>query len=364
MNVVGIMSGTSVDGVDYVHCSINESGIVKFLDHASEKIPLKMRTHILAAAQNEKSTYELGELHFELGRLYSDQLKKIQMKRNWKIDLIGLHGQTIYHRGSYATWQMGSPFHLKNSFDKPIVYNFRENDVSLGGQGAPLAPLFHYQLLTGFHDSKKAVAFHNLGGISNTTWMKPGQQSSLTSFDTGPANILIDLYVSQLTKGLKTFDDSGKWAHKGVPNVELLRQMMKHPFLKKPFPKSCGREEFGKTFIDKHQNKLNELSPEDALATLTEFTAQSISEAYLSLPQIPETIYFSGGGINNKYLMSRIRYLMPHTVILTSESLGWPSQAIEGGAFAFLAWARISQKRFNLKKITGVENPQLLGVVI
>lgn len=364
MNVVGIMSGTSVDGVDYVLCSISAKGAVKYKDRSFVPFPTSLRNEILKAASDQLSTYALGELHFSLGKFYADQLKKVKTKKKWMFGAIGLHGQTVFHHGQHATWQMGSPYFLKSTFNAPVVYNFREEDVALGGHGAPLAPLFHFQLLSHAHPKNSVVAFHNLGGISNVSWMKSGAFKSLISFDTGPANMLMDQWIVERSKGEKLFDSEGRLARQGLVDLDLMLEMAEHPYFNKPYPKSCGREEFGSKFLQQHSGPLSQLSLEDGLATLTELTAYTIAQSYAGLGDSPEVIYMSGGGAKNKHLLKRIQYRMPTTQIATSHELDWPVEAIEGGAFAFLAWSRLREQRFDLKTITGCAVPHSLGVIL
>lgn len=317
------------------------------------------------AAQGEAKTEELAQLHFKLGRLYSQHV--LALKRSgWKFDLIGLHGQTIFHAGRDATWQIGSGAQIAAATQCQVVCNFREMDIALHGQGAPLAPFFHEALLESVAlPQQKSAAFHNLGGISNLTWVGfYKNKNKLIGFDTGPANMLMDLYLQKQTKGRIEFDKNGRLAAKGCPHPELLEKMLSHPFFKISPPKSTGREEFGEKFLEKIKKSLDRLSIEDALATLLELTAITVADAYKKwVPELPEKIYFSGGGALNITLLKRIQYYLPKCEVLTSEELGWPSQAIEGGAFAYLAYARIREKKLSLPMVTGAQRDSLLGVI-
>ncbi len=368
LNIVGIMSGTSMDGVDYVLCRFKNAGSspkIEFLDLKSVQFSAKLLDKLHLAAQNKLSLWESSELHFELGEFYSKKLKAIAKAKAWKIDLIGLHGQTVYHRGRHSSLQLGDANFLSQDFNCPVVSNFRAADVALGGHGAPLAPFFHKTLLLPLLKSK-ALAFHNLGGISNLTYLKKTGSGRLHfhSFDTGPANILMNLEYMRNFPDSRGYDRNGLMASKGTASTAILTKMLKHPFLRKKFPKSCGREEFGEEFLKVYRSSLNRLSVEDRLATLCEFSALTIADAYSKLlKDLPETIYFSGGGVYNRSLMSRIQYYLPDVEVKTSADLGWPANAIEGGAFALLAGYRYFEMPLELKPITGARKNSLLGQV-
>ncbi len=363
IQAVGIMSGTSLDGVDYVLCKIeNKKPFPKttFLDHAHLAFPEKLRQRLMRAAQDRMNASALSELHYDLGETYASQLQGIVRRRAWKLDLIGLHGQTIYHRGQHATLQIGEVSFLNQRLGKPAVSQFRSADVALGGHGAPLAPFFHQSLLVSAVDRAPA-AFHNLGGISNLTYVNGAK--TLLAFDTGPANMPMDLTIQAATRGRTLFDRNGGVARSGLAHPEVLRRLLKTEkyILKKP-PKSCGREEFGEAFLQRHQAVLKKLSLADRLCTLTEFTAMSIAENYRRfLPRLPVKIFVSGGGARNDYLMSRIRYHLPECEVQTSEELGWPVDAIEGGAFAYLAACHLWRRPLSLPPVTGARAHAILG---
>lgn len=354
IKAIGIMNGTSLDAVDYSLIQVDSSfKKIKFLKHWQKKIPSQLQSQLLKAARNELKTYDLSELHYSLGKLYGQHLKVIKKLTNF--DIIGLHGQTVYHDGRQVTNQIGHPGFAFKATEKPVYFDFRSADIIYGGQGAPFAPFFQ-KIITQMHGLKDC-AFHNLGGISNLT-MFNGRQSF--AFDTGPANILLDAWMQKNNKG--SFDKNGRLAAKGLPNPLVVNKLLKHPYFHKKPPKSTGREDFNLEMIEKWGGTdFKKLCFEDQLATLTELTALSIAKAYQQLPKLPEQIFFYGGGVFNSYLMERIGFDLPEAELRLTDDLGWPSQAFESSAFAFLAAARYFNKRVHLPKLTGASKPLHLG---
>lgn len=352
---LGIMNGTSIDGIDFalIQSSSDFQKLV-FKKHKHFPMEKKLRATLLKAACNELTTYDLSKLHFDLGRYYAQCLKKL--KATWKWDVIGLHGQTVHHEGRLASLQIGHPGFMAEHTNTPIVYDFRSADIVSGGEGAPFAPFF--QNVIGKSASRKAFAFHNLGGISNLTYFNKNQ---VTAFDTGPANILLDQWIEKKKK--KSFDKNGQFASQGLPDPKVVEKMLKHTYFFKKAPKSCGREEFNLDYIKKYGGSAFEkLSFVDQMATLVELTALSIARSYKQeFKALPEKIYFYGGGVNNPYLMSRISYHLPECEILTTQDLGWPTQALEASTFAFLALARMLNKKVHLPQVTGAKNTRHLG---
>jgi anhydro-N-acetylmuramic acid kinase len=362
IQVVGIMSGTSVDGVDFVLTRVlrKPEGLkVQFVDMASVAFPPPLRMQVLKAADHELTVNALAELHFELGRFYARKLKVIAQKKFWKFDLIGLHGQTVYHKGESATLQIGEPSFLAEALHVPVVSDFRPADIAVGGQGAPLAPAFHQ---VAFANEGKAFAVHNLGGISNLTFFRHGRME--TAFDTGPANMPMDWAVRVLSKGKMRFDPSGKLARKGKVHEPLVAEALQHPYFKKKPPKSCGREEFGEKWLKPILKKYKKLPPADMIASLTEFVARSIARSYREfLSELPIEIILCGGGAKNLSLKERIQSNLPECEVLVTEDRGWPAQAIEGAAFALLASARVWEIPLELEAATGARHPVRLGKV-
>jgi anhydro-N-acetylmuramic acid kinase len=331
MNAVGIMSGTSLDGVDFVLTRLGSKVRPKFLDIGSVTFPVKLKKKISDLAEGRLSFRESQRLHFELGAFYEKSLKRIQTKNKWKIDLIGLHGQTVFHEAPFATSQIGEPSFLK-SFKVPVVSDFRSKILSNGGDGAPLAPLFHAEIMKG----EKSWGFLNIGGMSNITIFK---DSKISATDLGPGNIFLDKAAENFLK--KSFDKGGRFALKGLPDMEIMSSYIKsNSFFKKKAPKSCGREDFSDENFKKIISKMKKLSKEDIMATLAEITLYPIL-AHLQKNKVDKLIV-SGGGVHNLYLMSSLNKSLKSTSVLTSDEIKWPSQAVEGGAFASLAFRKIN----------------------
>jgi anhydro-N-acetylmuramic acid kinase len=358
MLVLGIMSGTSIDGVDYAVCEIDARRIV-LRKHWQVTFPAGLRKRLQQAASNQSTTYELGQSHHDLGRFYAEHAAKPKVP---KPQLVGLHGQTVFHDATHrATFQIGEPAWLAHKLRVPVVSNFRAGDLAAGGQGAPLATMFHARV---FAERGKHICVNNLGGISNVTsldWRK-GPAPRILAFDTGPANMLIDLAVRHATKGRQRFDRNGALARRGTLDERLLMHLLKHKFFKQKPPKSTGRELFGETFLE-CLRKETRISDMDLVKTMTEFTARSIALNYLlHLPSMPDRVILCGGGAANPALVAAIRANLPTEVITCDES-GWPAQAIEAAAFALLAWLRIEGKPGNLPQTTGASRAVLLGQI-
>jgi anhydro-N-acetylmuramic acid kinase len=360
--VLGIMSGTSLDGADYALCEIYE-GRVTLCRHWHIPFPAKLRARLSAAAANRSTTYELAQLHHDLGRFYAQYASIGLQKRLRRIDCIGLHGQTVFHdAAAKATLQIGEPAWLAAELGVPVINNFRAGDLALGGQGAPLATIFHEWV---FAERGRHICINNLGGISNVTsldWRK-GSQPRIIAFDTGPANMLMDLAVATITQNAKSFDRDGRWGRRGKPDERLVSKWLRHPFFRKKPPKSTGREVFGEPFLRRALSQTQALSKFDLLATLTEFTALSIALNYsLHLPVKPDRVILCGGGGSNSALVDAIRRSL-ETKVVTCDSFGWPAQAIEPAAFALLAWLRINGRPGNIPATTGAKRSALLGQV-
>jgi anhydro-N-acetylmuramic acid kinase len=365
LRIVGIMNGTSIDGIDYVYCKVSNSKNPKitFLGQQYFPFPNEIRTELARAANHQLNVAQLSDLHHELGRLYRTQLKKIVSKKKWKIDVIGLHGQTVHHAPPHATLQIGESSYLASEFKIPVISDFRTADLAVGGQGAPLASLFH-RVVFQSQFPNEAVSLHNLGGISNLSYItKKGDVEK--AFDTGPANMLMDLFISKVSKGELRYDREGKFASRGLPLQTLVEDMLAHDsFLAQKPPKSCGREQYGEIFLEQFEKRMGAILPEDKMATLAELTARSIAQAYQKYcAKDPAAVILCGGGALNLYLRSRIQYHMPQVKILSTEDFGWPVSSIEGAAIALLAGYRIWEKPANLPKTTGARRAVLLGKI-
>lgn len=369
LRVLGIMSGTSLDGVDCALCHVDADG-VKLLKLWSTGFPKALQRRLHLAARGESTSWELAQLHHDLGRFYATAAKRNPAAR--RAQLVGLHGQTVFHHPHPtrpATLQLGEPAYLAESVRVPVVSNFRVADLAAGGQGAPLATLFHQAV---FARRGEHVCVNNLGGISNVTsldWRR-GAQPRVLAFDIGPANVLLDLAMRHFTKGVKQFDRNGTWALCGQRDEALLSAWLKHPFFRKAPPKSTGREMFGESFLAHVLPELRrrKLSGHDTLATLSALTAESLALNYrLHLPAPPDRVILCGGGAENPILTGLIAVallrLNPGVEVRPSDDLGWPAQAIEAAAFALLAWRRWHGLPGNLPATTGARRSVLCGQI-
>jgi anhydro-N-acetylmuramic acid kinase len=366
---LGIMSGTSIDGVDYALCAMDEDRLA-LRELWSVDFPAALRRRLHAVARNGATSWELAQLHHDLGRFYARGARR--MPGRYKLQLVGFHGQTVFHnpaRGAPATLQIGEPTYLAEELHVPVVSNFRVADLAAGGQGAPLATLFHVRV---FGERGRHVCVNNLGGISNVTsidWRR-GVRAKVLAFDTGPANVLVDLTLRHFTGGRKTFDRGGAWAARGAVCEPLLAQWLSHPFLRRRPPKSTGRELFGEPFfaVALREMRRRRLSKFDLAATLTVFTARSLVTNYQRhLPALPDIVVLAGGGAANATMVRQIREalaeLNPVIEVMTSDELGWPRQSIEPAAFALLAWLRWNKQPGNLPETTGAQRPVLCGQI-
>ena len=366
MKVLGIMSGTSIDGVDYALCQIDKRRC-ELEELWSVKFPRALQQRLHAAASGAASGWEVGQLHHDLGRFYA-----AGAARGARAQLIGLHGQTIFHnpdRRAPATLQIGEPAWLAQALRVPVVSNFRAADLAAGGQGAPLATAFHVRV---FGQRGRHVCVNNLGGISNVTsidWRR-GVGPKVLAFDTGPANVLMDLAVRYFSGGKQHFDRNGASAARGQVCDSLVAGWLNHPYFAAPPPKSTGRELFGEPFfaVALAESKRARLSKFDLLATLTAFTARSIALNYQKhLPSAPDAVILAGGGGENPMLRTRLAEALlqagVETTVLQSSHLGWPSESIEPAAFALLAWLRWNAQPGNLPATTGARRAVLCGQV-
>lgn len=369
LRVLGIMSGTSMDGVDFALCQCGVA-TVRLLRHWATLFPARLKRRLQAAACNCVTAHDLGQLHHDLGRFYAAAAAR--GLRSERPDAVGLHGQTVFHHPggrTPATLQLGEPAWMAEALRVPVVSNFRVADLAAGGQGAPLATLFHRQV---FARQGEFVCVNNLGGISNVTaldWRR-GDEPRVLAFDTGPANVLLDLAACHFSRGRLTCDRNGLWSSEGTPDEHLLRTWLRHPYFRRPPPKSTGRELFGEPFWAKALAAFRNrrCSRENALATLAEFTARSIVLGYRRhLGGRPGQVILAGGGAANPDLANRItRHLRdwsPAMTVADTAALGWPLPTVEPAAFALLAFYRLRGLPGNLPETTGARHAAWLGQV-
>jgi anhydro-N-acetylmuramic acid kinase len=379
MLVAGIMSGTSADGIDVALCRISaarQRPRIELVRHRAFPYPATLRKAVLAAMDaRNTSAAELARLNWRLGEAYGDAVQAAA--QGYAVDLVGCHGQTIYHQGiakPYAgrniacTWQFGEPALIAAAIHAPVVSNFRPADMVAGGQGAPLVPLLDATL---FAHPRRARVLQNLGGIANLTLVPAGGAlDRLIAFDTGPANMVIDALAQRLFG--KPYDRGGRLAAAGTPNEPVLTALLRDPYYRRQPPKSAGREQYGASFVDRLLSlaRQRRLSPHDILATATALTSRSIALAWrlFLAPQLanaPVDYIVAGGGTRNQTLMRMLAADLAafHCRIQTTDDLGIPSEAKEAVAFALLAWHTWHRLPGNVPAATGATQPAILGQV-
>jgi anhydro-N-acetylmuramic acid kinase len=381
MIVAGVMSGTSADGIDVAVVRVEPGKLrprLALLAHEGFPYPAALRRAVLAAMNSAStSTAELARLNWRLGMAYAEAVATAAKKQRVKLELIGCHGQTLYHQAraeAYAgrklacTWQAGEAAAIANEIKVPVVSNFRPADMFAGGQGAPLVSLLDYVL---FSDPKRGRVLQNIGGIANLTAMPAaGNADQLIAFDTGPGNMVIDALAQKLYG--KQFDRNGNIAGRGAVLAQALDEMLKDPYFRRKPPCTAGREQFGSQYAARFlkECKRHSKKPEDALATATALTAESIAKSYAQFVRskmkgAPVDTIVSGGGARNATLMAMLsRWLEPMGCRVTSsEAFGMPAEAKEAAAFALLAWMTWHQLPGNVPAATGAKRPVILGQV-
>lgn len=376
MLVVGLMSGTSVDGIDAALVEIQGGTTdlqVQLIAGDTYPYPAALRQQILAVCAGDKlSMAELAQLDDAIAYCFAQAVQNIQSSHP-AAELIGSHGQTVFHRPATAnvmgySQQIGRGAVIAQQTGLNVIDNFRVADIAAGGQGAPLVPKVDAYLLS---DRTAHRCIQNIGGIGNLTYVPPRSQSDweaqVTGWDTGPGNSLIDLAVTKLSAGQKTYDQDGAWAAQGKICVELVDKWLQHEYLQQAPPKSTGRELFGWEYLericwpDAQQFHLND---QDFLATLTDFTAASIARSYQDfLPQQPEQVLLCGGGARNLFLRQCLQVRLPQAQITTTTAAGLDSDFKEAIAFAVLAYWRWHQIPGNLPQVTGAKSAVLLGEI-
>ncbi|TDT51873.1 anhydro-N-acetylmuramic acid kinase AnmK [Fonticella tunisiensis] len=369
---VGLMSGTSLDGIDAALVKIMGSGEktkVELIDFTNEKLPEDIKDEIRSCCLVDKSNVELVcSLNFKLGYLFAEAVKGVCRKAGFeldRLDFIGSHGQTVFHiprgYGNFvkSTLQIGEPAVIAYETGCTVVSNFRTMDMAAGGEGAPLVPYTEYLLYRG--DRNRAL--QNIGGIGNVTVLPANcGLDDMYAFDTGPGNMIIDEVVKRL-KGL-TYDKDGSFAAEGEVNEQLLKELMNIPYIKAAPPKTTGRELFGSQFVDELLIKWGHLRDVDLIATVTAFTAHSIAENYRSFVfpkhKIDEVILGGGGSYNNT-LVAMLKKLLPECRVLIQEDLGYSSDAKEAIAFAVLANETLNGNAGNVIGATGAVERVILG---
>ena len=368
--VIGLMSGTSLDGCDAAIVEIEADGSnMRLAAFTTLPMPDELRSKILDTCSLDRSNIALTcSLNFELGFWFAEAAKAVCAKAGIpmeRVACIGSHGQTAYHipqdEGSWlaSTLQLGEPAVIAYETGVPVVSSFRAMDMAAGGRGAPLVPYSEYLL----YRSDKPRALQNLGGIGNVTVLPANcTLEELIAFDTGPGNMIIDALAKRFF-GVD-FDDNGAIAKTGKVNEELLAEWMAIPYIKAPPPKATGREIFGAQFVETMLINHPHIAPADWIATATRFTAASIAENYRAFvfPRYPlEEVILSGGGSHNLIMREWIAELLPECRVMTQEDLGWDSDAKEAVCFALMAYDTIRGRPSNVPAATGARQLAILG---
>jgi anhydro-N-acetylmuramic acid kinase len=361
--VAGLISGTSMDGLDIALCRIapGDDLKVELQDFAMEPFPAELRA---ALEVGRLDLAGLARAHLALGGFFAEALAKLLSQHDFPVDLIGSHGQTVYHEHGVTTLQLGDPGALTLRFNCPVVHDFRTNDIAAGGCGAPLVPYVDHRLLAR-HGPLLAV---NLGGIANLTYIpEKGSIDKVLGMDCGPANMVLDELARRYTGGRAACDLDGRLAAQGQVHAAWLARLTGHPVFTEPPPKSVGREQFGAGYVDE---LLGEFAPasaadwQDLLATATELAAFGVAEAWRRFvaPAGPiRQVVVGGGGARNPELMRRLAARFAPIPVRPSDAVGLPVDAKEAIAFAVLASDRIDGRPTNVPSVTGAQRRVLLG---
>lgn len=355
---IGILSGTSMDAIDATLVDFSKKAPVVVMAH-SLNFPSSLRETIKNMTDNRHCDIRtLGKADTALGQLFANcctaLIKKSGVDRS-QIIAIGSHGQTIFHEPNSElpfTIQLGNPNIIAVNTGVQTIADFRRKDIALGGQGAPLAPAFHTSLFENQYEDQWVL---NLGGIANLTFIPGDKKQPTIGFDTGPANTLIDYWFHKHHQ--EKYDNNGHWAASGKTNAALLARFLEETYFHQPAPKSTGTEYFNTHWLERH---LRKEKPEDVQATLCELTAKTIADA---IPNKQGNLWVCGGGINNQFLLSKIKHHCEDMQIQSTQALGIHPQHMECILFAWLAKQTVNNQPGNLPSVTGAKRPAFLGSI-
>lgn len=379
MKCLGLMSGTSVDGVDcaIVDITRRQSRLtIALLSSQTLAYPLGLRTRLLLAP-TQGTVAEICHLNAAVGEVFATAALRTIKRAGLKpgdVHLIGSHGQTVYHQPIpireskvgliRSTLQIGDPTIIAERTGVTTVADFRTRDMAVGGEGAPLAPYAHHLL---FHLKRRSRLIVNLGGIGNVTYLPAnGGLEDIRAFDTGPCNMLLDGLVLKGSSGKLQIDRNGRLGRSGQSHAALLNTLLSHPYLAKHPPKSTGREEFGESYIAGvlRQAKAKRLSLQDTLATSCEFVASTIVDSCRWLKGNVDEVILGGGGVKNLALMDALRQVFAPRPVLTMDQVGVDSNAFEALAFAVMAYQTIQGIPTNVPSVTGARHAVVLGTIV
>ncbi|MFW5426155.1 MAG: anhydro-N-acetylmuramic acid kinase [Methylophagaceae bacterium] len=363
---IGVMSGTSLDGVDVAITTFDSSGDFQFVTAQTFPFPKQLHRKLQSLITVPQCRLqELGEVDIALGQLIGNSINDLLLSQQLSakdIVAIGSHGQTLFHSpngNSPFSLQIGNASVIAEITGITTVADFRQRDIAAGGQGAPLVPAFHQALFGGLNQDNVIV---NIGGISNITLLPASPSEVVIGFDTGPGNALLD-YWTKLHLN-KAYDESGQWAQSGQCNEKLLSIFLNEPYFKQDIPKSTGRELFNQAWLDNNLAKFSQkLAPADVQATLVELTALTIAEDIEAYKKSARNVFVCGGGAHNDYLLARLQSLLDNKKVSTTDDLGLHPDWVEACAFSWLAYRTINQQAGNLTAVTGAKHSVILGAI-
>ena len=354
---IGVMSGTSLDGIDIVLCEIKDDSFELIYSH-EYVFDAKLKKDILDAILNPVTLKAIGTLDTRLGEIYGKTINsfidKYKIDKN-KITAIGLHGQTLWHEPNSQypfSMQLANSSLITTITGVSVVSDFRQKDIALGGQGAPLTPAFHKFLFSRLEEN---IAVVNIGGMANISILS----KKLIGYDTGCGNVLLDYWINKNKK--LAYDKDGAWAASGEVNENLLKLLLSDSYFSISGPKSTGREYFNQKWLEKYLADFVSINPQDVQATLLELTAQSI------INEVKRTttnmLIICGGGVKNKALMNSLHVGLNGVEVLSSDECGVSSDYMEAMAFAWLAYKRIHKEEVDIKSVTGATQNTILGAI-
>ena len=359
VKVAGVMSGTSLDGIDVAVVEIRGRA-VRTAGFETTPYPPAVRQAILAVSNTTTTTAAVSRLNYQLAELYARAVCHA-LRRFGRVALIGCHGQTVYHEGARNTLQLGEAAVLAERTGVAVVSNFRARDIAAGGQGAPLVPFADYLL---FHDRRRARIALNIGGIANLTLIPPAAgPDQVLAFDTGPGNMVIDALAREFSQGKLTCDRGGRIAASSALNKPLLRSLSRDPYYRRKPPKSAGREQYGVEFVARM--KQSGLPLGELIATATVLTALTVAMGVRQVlsPGAPADLIVSGGGAHNPQILAHLASFLPEVRIASSADYGIDPDAKEAIAFAILAHETWRGRPSNLPSATGARRAVPLGTI-
>lgn len=363
--IIGVMSGTSLDGIDIALVRFEGKGIdtdIRPMGFRSYPMPDYWKQRIQKAFKAD--TAEICKINYDLGWFFSEQIQQFCKDTEFKlqeIDAIGFHGQTLYHVHQHSTLQSGEAEILTQTLKTLVIHDFRSGDIAAGGSGAPLVPYLDRIL---FQDEPGNIALQNLGGIGNLTYLPKSENKEILAFDTGPANAILNETVELMTNGESSFDKDGQFSKEGAVRSGLLQQLLQNDYFCKSLPKSTGREDFGKEFVESVVASNSDLRFPDLLRTFIAFITQSIFNACERYLDGVDKLYISGGGAHHPLIMEDLEQLFGKNRVGRFENRrGITMDSKEAVAFALLAHERLNNVPTNIPSVTGASRLTTLGKI-